>query len=71
MFNFMNGKGVHCGMDIEQRFNYKIERQKKQITLTEIAKHIGCSSSLLSKWEYGKCEISDRKIKKYIEYISN
>lgn len=51
--------------------DYFLLRRKKRITLTEIAKAIGCSQSLLSKHETSECNMCSLKIKKYKKYIEN
>lgn len=50
---------------------YFLLRREKRITLTELAKAIGCSQSLLSKYETDNCNMCSIKIKKYKEYIKN
>ena len=56
-------------MDI--RDEYLIKRRKKKISQSEIAKVIGASQSLVSRFETGDCEMSEQKIKRYREYIDN
>lgn len=48
---------------------YVLKRRKQGIRLVNIAKCIGCSPSLLSKYENDSCEISKEKVMKYKEYI--
>lgn len=50
---------------------YLIKRRKKKITMTQIAKYIGCSQSLISRYETGDCKMSEIKINRYREYIDN
>jgi len=46
-------------------------RRKKKITLTEIAKEIGCSIGLLSQFENERCKLSDKNYGAYASYITN
>lgn len=48
---------------------YFLLRRSKKITLTEIAKYIGCSQSLLSRYETNDCGMCNIKIQKYKQYI--
>lgn len=48
---------------------YILKRRKKKIVLRQIAKYIGCSLSLISRYETDSCEMDKDKIKKYREYI--
>lgn len=48
---------------------YILKRRKKKIVLKQIAEYIGCSLSLISRYETGSCEMDKDKIKKYREYI--
>lgn len=50
---------------------YIIERRKKKIRLRQLAECIGCSPSLLSRYETGDCEMDKEKVKKYKEYIDS
>ncbi|WP_449355588.1 helix-turn-helix domain-containing protein [Virgibacillus natechei] len=50
---------------------YFLIRRKKKLRLTKIAEYIGCSQSLLSRFETGDCLMSDDKIEKYKKYIEN
>ena len=50
---------------------YLIKRRKNKITMTKIAKHIGCSQSLISRYETDDCSMSDLKKKRYREFIDN
>lgn len=56
-------------MDLKQREIYTIKRRKKKIRLTEIALHIRCSQSLLSRYETGNCGLHSDKLKMYKQYI--
>jgi transcriptional regulator with XRE-family HTH domain len=51
------------------REEYLLKRRKKRITATEIAKAIGVSQSLISRYETGNCGM--KKVKEYREYIDN
>lgn len=56
---------------MDWRDQYLIKRRMKKIRMTEIAKYIGCSQSLISRFETGDCSMSTRKIEKYKEYIDS
>lgn len=47
---------------------FYLTRKKSGITLQEIADHIGCTKSLLSKFEHGQ-NIAQEKVIKYKQYI--
>lgn len=44
-------------------------RRTKKIKLREIADHLKCSESLISKWERNKCNMESNKVKKYEMFI--
>ncbi|MET3658659.1 XRE family transcriptional regulator [Sporosarcina psychrophila] len=46
-------------------------RRQKRIKLSEIAKYIGCSIALLSKYENNLVAMESIKVRKYKEYILN
>ncbi|MEK5521575.1 helix-turn-helix domain-containing protein [Heyndrickxia sp. FSL W8-0423] len=48
---------------------YFLKRRHKKISMQKIASYIGCSQSLISRYETGDCEMSDKKIQMYREYI--
>lgn len=50
---------------------YIIERRKKKIRLKQIAEFIGCSQSLISRYETGDCEMDKTKVEKYKEFIDS
>ena len=50
---------------------WKFARMRKKITLKEVSKYVGCSLSLINKWENGHLEMPTENIKKYKEYIEN
>ncbi|MED4374312.1 helix-turn-helix transcriptional regulator [Schinkia azotoformans] len=56
-------------MDI--RDEYLIKRRKKKISQSEIAKIIGVTQSMISRFETGDCSMSDKKINRYREYIDS
>ena len=56
-------------MKINEVEKYFLQRRKKKITLTELARKIGCSISLLSHYESGNCNMSDEKLILYKKYI--
>lgn len=49
--------------------DYFLKRRKKKITHKELAKYIGCSQSLISRYETGECGMTKEKKEKYREYI--
>jgi hypothetical protein len=52
-----------------EREQWMLKRKQKRIRLIQIAKYIGCSISLLSRWECNTCEISKYKLDKYKQFI--
>lgn len=56
---------------MNEREIYILKRRKKRIRLHEIAAYIGCSQSLISKFETGDCEMHQSKVEKYREFIDN
>ena len=50
---------------------YILKRRKKKIILKQLAEYIGCSQSLISRYETGDCEMDKSKIMKYQEFIDN
>lgn len=55
--------------EVNQREFYVIWRRRNKVTLKQVADYIGCSDALICKWERGKCEISDYKLKRYNQFI--
>ncbi|MFD2703925.1 helix-turn-helix domain-containing protein [Salibacterium lacus] len=53
------------------RHIYHIRRKEKKIPMEKVANYIGCSQSMVSRYETGDCAFSDFKLKKYKEYIDN
>lgn len=53
----------------KNRFEWKVERMKKKITIEEIADYIGCSGSLISLYENNKRGMKWDKVEGYKEYI--
>ena len=58
-------------MNEDDRRCWKLKRMGKAITLEEIAKYVGFSISMISKYENYKREMSDYKIELYKQYIEN
>ena len=50
---------------------YYMMRRKKKIRLHEMTNYVGCTVSMLSKYETDKAIMSDFKIEKYKEFIAN
>lgn len=61
-------KGVEEMTEKEQLF---MLRRKKKILLKDIAKEIGCSIALLSKFENNLIKMDVSKSRKYKEFIEN
>ncbi len=51
--------------------HYILKRRKKKIRLRQIAEYIGCSQSLISRYETGDCEMEKLKVEKYKDFIDN
>ena len=56
------------GMITEKEL-YIIKRKRKGITTIELAQHIGCSQSLISRYENNKRKMSEQKVRAYKSYI--
>ena len=54
---------------MNKKDEYFLKRRYKKISMQEIAKYIGCSQSLISRYETGDCGMSQKKIDKYRSYI--
>lgn len=54
---------------VTEREQWMLRRKQKRIRLIQIAKFIGCSISLLSRWECNTCEISKYKLDQYKHFI--
>ncbi|MED5103141.1 helix-turn-helix transcriptional regulator [Niallia circulans] len=50
---------------------YVLKRRKKRIRLRQLAEFIGCSQSLISRYETGDCEMDKAKIEKYKQFIDS
>ncbi|OLN22907.1 transcriptional regulator [Domibacillus antri] len=48
---------------------YFLLRRQKKIRMVDLAAYIGCSQSLISKYETGVADMSEKKIQLYREYI--
>lgn len=53
------------------RKSWKLKRISKDITITEIAKKLGCSVSLISKYETNTANMDADKVKAYQKYITD
>lgn len=58
-------------MVYKDRWDWKMERMKKKITLGDIAEHIKCSITLLSKYENNERNMRLDKVDDYKCYIMN
>ena len=56
---------------ITEREIYFLKRKKSKITMSEIASAIGCSQSLISRYESGQREMNDNLNNQYKKYIDN
>lgn len=54
---------------ITKKEEYLLKRRRKKITHVELANYLHCSQSLISRYETGKCGMSQKKIEKYRKYI--
>ncbi|QNG61986.1 helix-turn-helix transcriptional regulator [Bacillus sp. PAMC26568] len=50
---------------------YLLKRRTKKIRMKELAKYIGCSQSLISRYETNICGMSKEHIQRYREYIDS
>lgn len=50
---------------------YILQRRKKKLRLRQIAEYIGCSQSLISRYETGGTAMDIKKVKKYTEFIDS
>lgn len=57
------------GEEFKSREQYTIFRRRNKVRLMDVAGYIGCSISLLSKWERELINISDEKASLYNEFI--
>lgn len=54
-----------------EKDRYFLLRRYKKISMQKIANYIGCSQSLISKYETNKSLMADYKIQRYREFIDN
>ena len=54
-----------------QREQWKFLRMSKGITLDEVASFVKCHRTYINKWENAHINITDTKLEKYKEYITN
>lgn len=54
---------------MNKKDEYFLKRRQKKISMNKIANYIGCSQSLISRYETGNCGMSKSKIERYREYI--
>lgn len=54
-----------------QRESWKFLRMSKGIILDEVAKYVGCHRTYINKWENGHINMTEAKLEKYKEYITN
>lgn len=57
------------GEEFKSREQYTIFRRRNKVRLIDVAEYIGCSISLLSKWERELVNISDDKVNLYNKFI--
>lgn len=56
---------------MNDRMEWKIKRIQRQIKQNSVATHLNCSSTLISLYENGKGDMSQHRINKYKQFISN
>lgn len=56
---------------MNERMEWKIKRIQRGIKQNDVAKHLNCSSTLLSLYENDKGEMSEERIKHYKQYIDD
>ncbi|KQL53099.1 XRE family transcriptional regulator [Heyndrickxia shackletonii] len=54
---------------MNEKDEYFLKRRHKKISMQKIASYIGCSQSLISRYETGNCQMSDYKIEMYKKFI--
>jgi transcriptional regulator with XRE-family HTH domain len=57
--------------DLSAKEKYIIKRRRKKIRLRQLAEFIGCSQSLVSRYETENCEMDIEKIRKYRGFIDS
>lgn len=55
---------------MSEKDSYILKRRKQKIRLIHIAEYLGCSPSLLSKYENDLVDMSADKVAKYKQYIN-
>jgi len=50
-------------------FRFRIKREKKKITQKEIAKQVGCSTSVISRFESKARQPTERTLKRIFEIV--
>lgn len=55
----------------ENRYEWKLKRMGKAITLEELSDIVGFSISMISKYENGHRDMASDKVALYKEYIKN
>ncbi|MFC0235655.1 helix-turn-helix domain-containing protein [Fictibacillus phosphorivorans] len=51
------------------REEYLLKRRRKGITMNKLAAYVGCSQSLISRYETHNCGMSKTKLERYREFI--
>lgn len=54
---------------MNERMEYKIKRIQRGIKQNDVAKHLNCSSTLLSLFENDRGQMSNERIKQYKQFI--
>ena len=54
----------------ENRYQWKLRRKGKDITLEEVSRVIGSSISMISRHENNKRDLSNEKLEAYKKYIA-
>jgi transcriptional regulator with XRE-family HTH domain len=56
-------------IEVKEREKYTLWRRRNRVRLCDVAQYCKVSIPLLSMWENGKTEISNKVLSKYNEYI--
>ncbi|MGI1810581.1 helix-turn-helix domain-containing protein [Priestia sp. TGN 0903] len=58
-------------MVITKKEKYFLKRKQLKIRMNKIAQYVGCSQSLISRYENNERGMTKEKIKRYREFIDN
>jgi transcriptional regulator with XRE-family HTH domain len=60
---------LEIGDMMEERLQWKFERQRRDIKLYQIAKYLDCSYNLISMYERGHANMDEQKVIGYKQFI--